>query len=119
MAHLAAKPFDTPGETRTIPRGKIDLVQLEGVTFGRAVLQPGWKWSECVKPLAKTESCQAPHTTYIVSGRMHVRMDDGTERELQAGEAAVIPPGHDAWIVGDQPCVAIDFTGMPEYAKER
>jgi mannose-6-phosphate isomerase-like protein (cupin superfamily) len=117
MASLEAKNVDTPDETRSVPKVKIDIVQLSAVTIGRAVFEPGWKWSECVKPIAKTESCQTHHTTYIIAGRMHVRMDDGTERELGPGDAAIIPAGHDAWIVGNDPCVAVDFTGMADYAK--
>jgi len=119
MATLEAKNLDTPDETRRFDKGKLDVVQLGSVSAGRAVFEPGWKWSECVKPIAKTESCQAPHTLYMIAGRMHVRMDDGTERELGPGDAAVVPPGHDAWIVGSEPCVAIDFTGVAEYAKPR
>src|SRR5712692_8412038 len=111
MAGLEAKSLDSPDETRRFDKGKLDLVQLGTVSAGRAVFEPGWKWSECVKPIANTESCQAPHTVYMISGRMHVQVDDGTERELGPGDAAVIPPGHDAWIVGNEQCVAIDFTG--------
>ena len=117
MATLEAKNLGSPDETRQIPKGKIELVQLGGVTVARAVFEPGWKWSECVKPIAKTESCQAGHTTYVLSGRMHVQMDDGTTRVIGPGDVAVIPPGHDAWIVGNEPCVALDFSGMAEYAK--
>jgi mannose-6-phosphate isomerase-like protein (cupin superfamily) len=119
MAGLIAKHLDSPDETRSIPKGKVEIVQLGDVAIGRAVFEPGWRWSECVKPIVKSESCQTHHTTYIVSGRMHVRMDDGTEQELGPGDAAIIPPGHDAWIVGDEPCVGLDFTGMGDYAKPR
>ena len=119
MAGLQVKHLDAPDETRPIPKAKIEIVQLGNVTIGRAVFEPGWKWSECVKPIAKTESCQVHHTTYIVSGRMHVRMEDGTEQELGPGAAAIIPPGHDAWIVGNEPCVGLDFTGMGDYATAR
>jgi len=119
MATLEAKNLDSPDETRHFDKGRVELVQLGDVTAGRAVFEPGWKWSECVKPIAKTESCQAPHTLYVISGRMHVRMDDGTERELGPGDAAVVPPGHDAWIVGNEQCVALDFTGVAHYAKPR
>ena len=117
MATMQGKHLGTPDETRTFPRGKVDLVQLGTVSVGRLELQPGWKWSECVKPIAGTDSCQAPHTGYTISGRMHVVMDDGTEAEFGPGEAYVIPPGHDAWVVGDEPMVGLDFTGMNEYAK--
>ena len=119
MATLEVKNLGSPDETRQIPKGKIELVQLSGVTAARAVFEPGWKWSECVKPVAKTESCQAAHTTYVVSGRMQVQMDDGTTRVIGPGDVAVIAPGHDAWVVGDEPCVGLDFTGMADYAKPR
>jgi mannose-6-phosphate isomerase-like protein (cupin superfamily) len=94
----------------------VEVVTLGGVTFGRVTLQPGWKWSTCVKPIVKTESCQAKHLTYHISGRMRIRMDDGSEEEFGPGEVSLIPPGHDARIVGDEPFVAIDITGMANYA---
>jgi quercetin dioxygenase-like cupin family protein len=118
MAGLIAKSLDTPDETRPFAgKGKVDLVKLGGVTAGRGVFEPGWRWSEHVKPLAGTASCQAGHTGYILSGRMGVRMDDGTVGEVGPGDAMVIPPGHDAWVVGDEACVALDFSGMADYAK--
>ena len=96
----------------------VELVTLEGVTFGLATFESGWKWSECVKPIVKTASCQAPHTQYVISGRLAVRMDDGTELEYGPGDIGVIPPGHDAWTVGDDAVVALDITGMVDYAKK-
>ena len=93
------------------------MVTIAGATDGRAVSNPGWKWSNDVKPIAGTESCQAPHTGYVVSGRMHIVMDDGTEGEAGPGDAVVISPGHDAWIVGDEPCVMLDWYGSANYAK--
>lgn len=86
-------------------KGKMDVVTLDSVTVGRAVFEPGWKWSECVKPIAGTESCQVPHGGYVLSGRMHVRRDDGAEIESGPGDAVVIPQGHGAWTLGDEPCV--------------
>ena len=94
------------------------MVKLEGVTFGLATFEPGWKWSESVKPLVKKESCQAPHTNYHLSGKLHVVMHDGTEEEFGPGDIGVIPPGHDAWTVGEEPAVIVDITGMVDYAKE-
>ena len=85
--------------------------------IGRATFQPGWRWSEHVKPIAKTDSCQAAHTCYFVSGRMKVVMDDGEEMEYGPGDFAIMAPGHDAWIVGDEPCVVIDWQGFADYAK--
>ena len=117
MLKMLKKSMNKPDETRKFPKGKLELVKLEGVTFGLATFEPGWKWSESVKPLVKTESCQAPHTNYHLSGRLHIRMDDGTEMEFGPGDIGVVPPGHDAWTVGDEPCVVLDITGMVDYAK--
>jgi quercetin dioxygenase-like cupin family protein len=115
---LEVKSLDSPEETRPFTdKGKADLVNVGGATVGRAVFEPGWRWSEHVKPIAGTDSCQAGHTGYCLSGRMKVVMDDGEEAEIGAGDAFVISPGHDAWIVGDEPCVALDFSGMADYAK--
>jgi hypothetical protein len=115
---IQKKSIHQPDETRTFPKGKVELVTLEGVTFGLATFEPGWMWSECVKPIVKTESCQAPHTQYVMSGRLAVRMDGGTELEYGPGDIGVIPQGHDAWTVGNEAVVALDITGMVDYAKK-
>lgn len=119
MAGMIRMSLDTPEETRPFAegKGKLELVNIESGPVGRATFEPGWKWSLHVKPLAKTDSCQAAHLGYYVSGRMRVRMDDGEEVEFGPGDFAVIPPGHDAWIVGDDPCVVIDWQGFADYAK--
>ena len=117
MSKMQRKSLSNPDELRTFEKGKVELATLGGVTFGRAILQPGWKWSTCVKPIAKTKSCEAPHLQYIVSGRLTVVMDDGTEMEFRPGDLALVPPGHDAWVAGSEPVVAIDITGMGDYAK--
>jgi mannose-6-phosphate isomerase-like protein (cupin superfamily) len=115
---LLAKSLDQPDETRPFQaHGRMQVVQLGETTAGRGTFEPGWRWSQDIKPIAGTDSCQAHHTLYIISGRMHVVMNDGSESELGPGDAAVIPAGHDAWTVGDEPCVAIDFTGVARYAK--
>ncbi len=120
MAGVEVKSLDSPDETRPMAdKGRVQVVTLGGVTVGRATLEPGWRWSEHVKPLAGTPSCQATHVGYVISGRMHLRMDDGTEREVGPGDAMVCPPGHDAWIVGSEPCIVLDFSGMAEYARPR
>lgn len=111
------KSFASPDETRPFPKGKVELVNIGDTSIGRGTFEPGWKWSECVKPIAQTESCQAPHLGYIVSGRMHIVMDDGTELEFGPGDAMLLPPGHDAWTVGNESCVAVDFSGFENYAK--
>jgi quercetin dioxygenase-like cupin family protein len=115
---MQKKSLDSPDETRTFKKGKVELVNLKTVTIGRSVFEPGWSWDKCVKPIVKTNSCEAPHTSVIISGRLKVRMDDGTEAEGGPGDVAVIPPGHNAWVIGDEPCVMLDFTGAKDYAKE-
>ena len=119
MSKLEVKSTNTPDETRTFEKGKLDLVKVGGTTIGRAVFQPGWRWSTHVKPIAKTKSCEAPHLQYQISGTLHVLMDDGTERDIKAGEVALIPPGHDGWVVGNEPVIAVDFQGMVDYAKKK
>jgi quercetin dioxygenase-like cupin family protein len=90
------------------------------IQIGRATLEPGWKWSEDVKPIAQTPSCHAEHNGYVVSGSLTIKMDDGQESvNLNAGDAFHIPPGHDAWVTGNQPCILLDFTGVKEYAKKK
>jgi uncharacterized protein DUF861 len=96
----------SPDETRTFEKGKIELAKLGDVTIGRATLEPGWSWEKCVKPLVNTNSWQAPHTQYMISGRMKVVMDDGKEEEFGPGDTAVVPPGHNAWVIGNEPVVA-------------
>ena len=114
---LEAKNLDSPDEKRTFGHGGIDLVTVAGTTVSRAVFEPGWKWSNDVKPIAGTDSCQVSHRGYVLSGRMHVVMDDGTEADAGPGDAVVISPGHDAWIVGDEACVMLDWSGGDDYAK--
>ncbi len=113
------KTFNKPDETRAFQKGRLEIVNIGGTMIGRATFEPGWKWSECVKPIAQTASCQAPHLGYTVSGRMKVVMDDGKEMDLAPGDAFSIPPGHDAWIVGNEPCVVVDFVGFKDYAKPK
>lgn len=119
MAEMIRMSLDAPEETRPFAdnMGKLELVNVKEGPVGRATFQPGWRWSEHVKPIAQTESCEASHLGYFVSGRMNVVMDDGQEKEFGPGDFAVIPPGHDAWIVGDEPCVVIDWQGFADYAK--
>ncbi len=119
MSGLIRKSLNAPEETRpfTQGKGKLDLVNLETGPVGRATFEPGWKWSLHVKPIAGTDSCQAAHMGYYVSGQMLVRMDDGEEIEYGPGDFAVIPPGHDAWTIGEEACVVIDWQGFADYAK--
>ncbi|MGH7707563.1 MAG: cupin domain-containing protein [Vulcanimicrobiaceae bacterium] len=110
------KNLDAPDETRAFSKGKLEVVTLGETSLGRATFEPGWKWSECVKPIAGTASCQAAHLGYVVSGRMKVVMDDGQQLEFGPGDGMSLPPGHDAWIVGDERCVVVDFIGFANYA---
>jgi len=116
---MEARNLNTkPDDTRRFDKGKMDIANVGNVTIGRFTLEPGWRWSTSLKAMMNTDSCQQHHTGYIISGRMKVRMNDGTEMECGQGEVAVIPPGHDAWVVGNEPCVGIDFTGAKTYAQK-
>jgi hypothetical protein len=113
------KNISTPDETRVFPKGRMEVMKLGELTFGRGVFEAGWKWSECVKPIAGTSSCMVHHNGYVVSGRMHIKMDDGTETDVGPGDVFVCPPGHDAWIIGSEACVLFDFAGgAASYAKK-
>ncbi|MGA8014339.1 MAG: cupin domain-containing protein [Candidatus Dormiibacterota bacterium] len=111
------KTFATPEEVRTFPNGRAEILTLGGSTIGRLVLQPGWRWSNDVKPIAQTDLCEAPHFQYHVSGRLAIRMEDGKEFVAEAGDLTSLPSGHDAWVVGDEPVVVVDFFGASDYAK--
>ena len=117
MAKMEVKNFGAPDEVRTFEKGRVELVKVGGVTIGRGIFEPGWRWSTHVKPLAKTTSCEAPHFQYQIAGTIKVVMDDGTTRECKAGDVSLLPPGHDAWVVGNEPVVVVDFQGMADYAK--
>jgi hypothetical protein len=113
------KNFARPDEVREFPKGRLELVSIGGATVGRAIFEPGWRWTTSVQPLVKTRSCEAPHFQYHVSGVLRVRMDDGTEFDCRPGDVSLLPSGHDAWVVGDEPAVVVDFQGMIDYAKSR
>ena len=116
---MEKKSINSPDEIRTFDKGKVELTTFtNGTTIGRITLEPGWSWEKCVKPIVKTNSCEAPHTQYMISGHIKVVMDDGSEEQFGPGDTAVIPSGHNAWVVGDEPVVAIDFAGLKNYAKE-
>lgn len=118
MKKMEVKSFNSPDEVRKFDKGKLELMKIGGAVVGRAIFQPGWKWSKSVKPIAKTESCEAPHFQYHVSGTIRIKMDDGTEVDVKPGQVSFVPTGHDAWVVGDEPVVIVDFQGMLDYAKE-
>lgn len=118
MSTLIRKSLDSPEEVRPFQdKGRLELVNLEQGPVGRGTFEPGWRWSSHVKPIAGTDSCQSAHVGYVVGGRMAVRMDDGEEVEFGPGDVMVCPPGHDAWTVGDEPCVLVDWQGFADYAK--
>ena len=116
MAGVEARGFDSPDETRTPDKTKVDVIRMGGVSAARMTFDPGWKWSECVKPVAGTDSCQARHVGVAQSGTLHVTHEDGTEQEIGPGDAYVIEPGHDAWVVGDERFVGFEFE--PRAAEE-
>ncbi len=117
MKSIETKGFDKPDEVRTFDKGKVEIINVDGRTIGRAIFQPGWKWSESVKPLVKTKSCEAPHFQYHVSGTLRIKADDGTERDCRTGDVSLLGAGHDAWVIGSEPVVIVDFQGMVDYAK--
>jgi hypothetical protein len=117
MDKAELKHFNKPDEVREFPKGKVELVKIGGATIGKATFQPGWKWSKSVQPLAKTNSCEAPHFQFHVSGVLMVKMDDGTLLECKPGDVSLLPQGHDAWVVGNEPAVVVDFQGMLDYAR--
>jgi hypothetical protein len=119
MDKAQLRKFEKPDEVREFPKGRLELITVGGVTIGRAVFEPGWSWATSVKPMAKTKSCEAPHFQYHVSGVLKVRMDDGTEFECHPGDVSLLPAGHDAWVVGNEPAVVVDFQGMLDYAKSK
>ena len=111
------KTFSKPDETREFPNGRAELLKVGGGEVGRLVFKPGWRWSKDVKALAKTTSCEAPHFQYHVSGRLAIKMDDGNEFIAGPGDVTSLPSGHDAWVVGDEPVVVVDWFGASNYAK--
>jgi ethanolamine utilization protein EutQ (cupin superfamily) len=117
MAGIEARNFESPDETRTPDKTTVELVDLAGGQIGRYTFQPGWRWSECIKPIVKTDSCQVEHIGYVVSGTLHVVHDDGNEGDATAGDVYRIAPGHDAWVIGDEPAVLVEFQGAATYAK--
>jgi quercetin dioxygenase-like cupin family protein len=111
------KSFASPDETRSFEYGKAEILSIGDSEIGRLTLEPGWKWSDHVKPLAGTDLCEAPHFQYHVQGTLHVAMEDGTEFDAHPGDVTSLPQGHDAWVVGDEPVVVVDWFGASNYAK--
>jgi len=111
------RSFRQADETRPFPNGRAEILTVGGSEIGRLIFEPGWRWSEHVKPIAGTDSCEAPHFQYHVSGRLGIRMDDGSEFVAEPGDVTSLPRGHDAWVVGDEPVVVVDWFGASNYAK--
>ena len=117
MAHLQRRRFTDPDDVRTVPNGRIDVVELDDRVVGRMTYEPGWRWSVDVKPIAATDSCQFHHIGVTLSGVLRAQMGDGTELEIGPGDVFEIPPGHDAWVVGDEPWISVDFEAMRAYGR--
>lgn len=118
MESLQHKSFASPDEVRDLGHTKVENLAFGNGIVGKLTLQPGWRWSDKVKPIAGTDYCMVPHFNYVLSGRLHVRMQDGSETELGAQEVGIIPAGHDAWVLGDEPVVLFDWTGTTAHFAE-
>lgn len=117
MAGVEVKSVKSPDETRPfVDKGNAAVVKVGGHPVLYGTFEPGWRWSEHLKPIAGTETCEATHLLYVISGRMSIAHDDGTEAEIGPGDVAAIEPGHEAWVDGDEPCIAVDFGGYAQYA---
>jgi quercetin dioxygenase-like cupin family protein len=116
MPGVESRDFTAPDDVRTPDKTTVELVNIAGGQVGRYTFQPGWRWSECIKPVVGTESCQVDHIGYVVSGRLHVEHDDGSESEVEPGDVYHVAPGHDAWVLGDEPAVFVEFQGATHYA---
>ena len=117
MPHLQSKSFAKPDRARNLGSGRVDLVDLDETVVGRVTLPAGWRWSTDVRPVVQTISCQTRHVSYALRGVLHVAMDDGTELDIRPGDVHEIPPGHDAWVVGDEPYVAIEWASSGVYGQ--
>jgi hypothetical protein len=117
MDKVEIKNFNKPDEVRKFPKGRVEIVKIGGATVGRAILNPGWRWSTSVQPIAKTKSCEASHFQYHIAGVMVVKMDDGSVFKCKPGDVSLLPLGHDAWVEGDEDAIVVDFQGMVDFAK--
>lgn len=115
---LTAKSFRSPDESRAFDHGRVDVVALGGHSVSRMTFEPGWRWSEHVRPLAGTDTCQVTHVGYILQGRLAVLTDDGVEAVARPGQVVFVPAGHDGWVVGQEACVMLDWGGE-DYASPR
>ncbi|MBA3998211.1 MAG: hypothetical protein C0489_04465 [Candidatus Accumulibacter sp.] len=117
VTKFEVKSHDSPDEVRTPQKTRVEILRFDGYTLGRFNFSPGWRWSECVKPVAKTDLCQLSHVGYAVAGRLTVRLQDGTEKTIEAGQSYTIPPGHDAWVGENERFVGIEVISAEQYAK--
>ena len=117
VTHLESKSHTKPDEIRTPSKSRVEIVRLEGFTIGRFTFEPGWRWSECIKPVVKTDACQLSHVGHALSGRLTVRLKDGTQQTISPGDSYTIPPGHDAWVEGNERFVGIEVMSAEQYAK--
>ena len=115
VSNLETKSHDAPDEVRTPDKTRVEVVRLKDFTIARFIFQPGWRWSECVKPIVHTDSCQVSHVGYAVSGRVTFRMNDGTQTTIVPGMSYTIPPGHDAWVEGNEPFIGIEVMSAKVY----
>jgi hypothetical protein len=116
LSQAELKNFGKPDEVREFPKGRLELINVGGAVIGRAVFEPGWRWATSVQPIVKTRSCEAPHFQYHVAGVLRIKMDDGVEFDCRPGDVSLLPSGHDAWVVGNETAVVVDFQGMLDYA---
>jgi quercetin dioxygenase-like cupin family protein len=114
---LEVRPADSPDEVRSPEKTRVEVVRLDCATMARFKFQPGWRWSKCIKPVAKTDLCQASHVGYCISGQSMVRLEDGSQMTISAGDFYSIPPGHDGWVEGNEPFVGIEVMSAEQYAK--
>ncbi|MGH9178870.1 MAG: cupin domain-containing protein [Acidimicrobiales bacterium] len=117
MAGAERRDFTTPDETRSPDKTTVELVNLAGGQIGRYTFQPGWRWSDCIKPVVGGEKCQVDHLGYVVSGNLGVEHEDGTTLDVKPGDVYRIGPGHDGWVIGDEPAVLVEFQGAANYAR--
>lgn len=117
VQQFEGKSHSSPDEVRTPSKTRVEIVRLAGYTIGRFRMEPGWRWSECIKPVVHTQNCELSHVGYVVSGRMTVQLQDGTRKTVSAGDSYAIPPGHDAWVDGNEPFVGIEIVSAEQYAK--
>lgn len=119
MKNALVKNFSKPDMIRTCPKARLELLRLGGATVGRTVFEPGWRWATSVQPILNTKSCKTPHLQFHISGVLRVRMDNGSEFDCLPGDVSWLPPGHDAWVVGDEPAVVVELHGMKDCAESR